>query len=64
MGRWKEVLSVMKENDAKDMLICVTRWCGQKLLGKARFQHIKEAASQVLAEQIWLSGQEEKITYF
>ena len=63
-GGGKEILAVMREHDITDMLICVTRWCGQRLLGKARFQYIREAASQIVAEQIWLSGQEETNTNF
>ena len=46
-GEWgagRVLLKVLKDHNVTDKLVCVTRWYGGVHLGKARFDHITEAA--------------------
>ncbi len=50
-GEWgagRVLLKVLQDNDVTDKLVCVTRWYGGKNLGKARFDHIRDAAKTTL----------------
>ena len=50
-GEWgagRRLLTVLQEKDITNTLVCVTRWCGKKLLGPSRFTHIVDAANEVL----------------
>lgn len=58
-GSGRILLTEMQKAKTVNILLCVTRWCGPKLLGKARFRHIEEAACQALAERWVLTGEEE-----
>ena len=50
-GEWgagRILLQLLKDNGITDQLVCVTRWYGGQNLGRARFDHIKEAAKDTL----------------
>lgn len=50
--RWggDRVLKVAREEGASDVLVVVSRWYGGELLGPVRFDHIENAARNVLVE--------------
>ena len=56
-GAGLKLLTLLKNTNTENALICVTRWCGKKLLGGARFDHIHEAGSQAL-QQVMKGNQE------
>ena len=61
-GEWGSGRILLKELQSRqsvNTLLCVTRWCGSRLLGPARFKYIGEAASQVLAERRFTTGEED-----
>ena len=47
-GAGRRLLNYMKELDITDRMVCVSRWYGGIHLGPSRFDHILEAAKQVL----------------
>ena len=50
-GEWgagRLLLKLLRDNHIEDRLVCVTRWYGGSHLGRARFDHILEAARQTL----------------
>ena len=52
-GEWgagRQLLKTLQDTNTTNVLLCVTRWCGKKLLGKARFDHIEEAGTDVLVK--------------
>ena len=59
-GAGRILLKQLQESNSVNTLLCVTRWCGPRLLGKARFTHIAEAATQALAEKWVLTGEEDQ----
>ena len=58
-GAGRVLLKELQDTQTINTLVCVTRWCGPKLLGPARFRHISEAASQALAERWVITGEED-----
>ena len=58
-GAGRILLKELQTANTVNTLLCVTRWCGGKLLGGARFRHIAEAASQALAEKWVITGEEQ-----
>ena len=58
-GEWgsgRILQSELQRTLSVNTLLCVTHWCGNRLLGPARFKYIAEAASQALAEKWIKSG--------
>ncbi len=50
-GEWgagRVLLNLLREHKITNKMVCVTRWYGGRHLGKARFDHIKEAARLTL----------------
>ena len=47
-GAGRLLLKLLKDNDITGKLVCVTRWYGGVHLGRARFDHIQEAARDTL----------------
>ena len=46
-GAGRHILSKLREIDAKNVLVCVSRWYGGVELGQKRFNYIKEAVDDV-----------------
>ncbi|KAJ9474907.1 UPF0029 domain-containing protein [Pseudozyma hubeiensis] len=59
--RWggDRVLKVVREEGASDVLVVVSRWYGGELLGPVRFEHIENAARNVLEEHMRVEEVEE-----
>ena len=50
-GEWgagAKLLELMRENSIEDTLVCTTRWCGERHLGRTRFDLVLNAAKQTL----------------
>jgi len=47
-GAGRRLLAILKEKNISNQIICVSRWCGGKHLGPARFSHIEEAAYDII----------------
>ena len=47
-GAGRRLLDLLKGKDVVNQLICVTRWSGGQHLGPARFDHILEAANDII----------------
>ena len=49
-GAGRRIMNVLEKKGVYNKLICVTRWCGQKLLGGKRFDIIQSVAEKALNE--------------
>ena len=47
-GAGRRLMDLLRENDAENILVCVTRWYGGRHIGPARFQMVIDNAKSVL----------------
>ena len=61
-GAGRRLLKLLQDSDTMNTVVCVTRWCGKKLLGPDRFRYTEEAGTQVLAKP-WPEVDEDRYKY-